>query len=538
MRPMLILFLFILSCSVALAICQTEGEFDIEKCNTTEIADYCNLNNCTTEQLDGLELKKKGEVLDKVKNYNNVPYSEIVEPENRGFINITENEFIVYYNELPGEKQKKIYNNFADYKGELDEDFFSKVNTEKNIDKFWDVYDFGDITNFMKGLSTEERINAFVGYLYDESGMEGLGEFKPETLRRILARKGYNLSTLDYPNGLNFSIKNGSLMINETEIPLEVLTGVDDLIINDSIYVNGVQLEKAVVEGFNGEDFKVNSSSLINKSYFTLINSSGVQFLDNNLRMDEAEKLIIEDGNLTEIENSSVLFENKSLKKAEFKSATNNNSFSFNNFSVLMDNNDTLEVKKGKGKYNISVKDNVTVKDYGRSLNKVHLSPGSRYTYAGEGKNFSIYLPSDNNLTIYFNKTSCYNCGIIDFENNVVTLRGVFEYERINNYGLFTNIIEGEGNFTLEMDNNLDSFNVSYKGEAVFYNGGVKIKCRDYCRYGFSGLNKPYVINEVKPEIKFEQRNMHRQIAGNDIIMYDEELDEKLKEVFSWLEDR
>ncbi len=527
-RLLIIFLMLILSINIALA-CTTDGEFDINKCNTTEIAQYCDLNNCTSEELNGLEPEKKGEVLDKVKNYNNIPFPEITKPENRQYINITENEFIAFYNELPGKKQKQIYQHFGEYKGELDQDFFNKVNNEENIEKFWENYEMWDITNVMKGLSMEERIDASLAYLFNEDKMVGLGEFKPETLRRVLAKKGYELTTLKYPENLNFSIRDSRLMVHNSTIPLEVLTGVDSLIItNKSIRMNGVKLENANVTGFSGDNFKVQNSGLINQSYFQLYNSSGVQLLDKNLSMDKAGKLVLNNSVFTGLKNSSVVFENKSLKQGEFHSDKENNSFSFENFTVLLDENDTLQVSKDKG-YNITVEENVTVKDYGSSLNRVQLKKGSRYTYIGE-VNFSIYAPA--NFTLYFNETSCDSCGVI--KNNKIKLRGEFEYERENSLGIFTNIIEGNGNFTLDGRKRL---NISFNGSGVFYSGGVKIKCFDYCSYGFSGLGKPRVINSIN-NIEFKEKNMYRFIPGNKIILYNKELDNRLRRYFNWPGDR
>ncbi|MFW5990845.1 MAG: hypothetical protein ACOCQX_01315 [Candidatus Nanoarchaeia archaeon] len=531
---------FILILSMLFAIQIVAGECNFEKsfneCNTTQIASYCDLNNCTQENLANLTAEKKGEVFNKLNSFKNIPFSEITKKENREFINITRDKFIYFYNNLEWEKQSQIYNNFGKYAGKLDREFFRKVTTEENTNKFWENYNPGDITNMMGGLSFDEMVEATVSYFYDEDKMKGLGEFEPEVLKEVLARKGYEIPVFEYPENMNFSIINKTLHIGKNKLPLDALTGVNSLIIEEeNIIVNNVSLDGAKIEAFSNDNFKIEEAKIINTSFFTLTNATSAQFLENNLSFASGHLALKNQSLLKNLSNSSVYFNNQSLESAVFRSDTDENSMDFedHNFSVWLDRNDTLKIKKADNKVNLSLEGTPEVVDEGFGINVVRLGAGSRYTYeGGKAEPFGIFLPSsESNFTIFFEDKNCSNCATLGFSENIIGLDGVFEYERKKNE-LFTNIIEGNGSFMLEMDRQMNLFNVTYSGDGIFYYRGVEVDCREYCRYKFSGVIKPALFQEINSEIEFNEMNVYRKLPENKLIMYDQGLFEKLEDWF------
>ncbi len=566
------LIVFLMSILVVLPLfvfagdCELKGveSFTLENCTHQEISDYCNIYGCNSSQLEGLDDEDRGQVVGMIFNYNNINNEELIYGSNKKYIDITTPEFVTFYNSAPFSFQREIFSSLSDYDGELTKEFFQAINTQENMDNFWENYRFGDVTEFMRGLSWSERLNAAESYLFNEEVTLGLGEMEPQLVLELLQRKGYDIESLDYEIGSNISILDGFLIMENTSIDLDSLNYLSSLSLDSS---NNVNIDNNVFTNTRriniSDGLKTMQGDLITTENYKVINSHNFSEKEGIISMRYAEKFLV--GNTT-TEDYAYVFENlgesfinltgNDMNSGFIRSERNDSVYYFENESIniTLDRGDSFDFTKRNGKYDVMLNSSsAIVSDSIPLIAKIKITPGSRYSYIGKKyDDFSVFIPSNARTFTLFIKTLEMegfpslqdDFGVIDFLSNSANLNGIFEYEKKAESPLFLNAINAVKNSScrMVMDKEMAVANLTFDSEEIeLSNEGIQIFYEDFYTYKFSSITHSNAFSAIQSNITFEGKRMERD-GPNKLLMYQKDSDagksrlDELKEWFKWLQ--
>jgi len=540
--------------------------FNLENCSREEIIIFCNIDDCTSPELfEELNETERGKIVGGILNYNNIPENELIRPPNRKYIDITTPEFVTFYNNAEFSFQNVVYTNLVDYKGELDRDFFAAINTEENLERFWEHYDFGDIWDFMSDLSWSERLEAAKGW-WDPDDSSGLGEFDPEMLLEILNDKGYDLEELYFPEGFNISLYDGYLMTDKSSIELESLNNVSSLLLydNNSIIMDEMELINATRVDLR-KGLYTRQADFLEKPSYKGYNLYEFNQTEEKIAITQAEEFLF--GNTTTqtythiFENfSDALFEidNNSIISGFLISEEDNNTYVFEEgmLNISIDSGDKINFTKTKGRYNITIdSENATVTDKMLYTRYIRINPGSRYSYEGvQFDHFSVFIPSyGRQFKLYLRNSTeenfelpGENFGHFDFINKSANLSGVFQYEKkADEMPVFRNSINAidESQCNLTFDDNMAIANLSYDSTEIEINSErIEISHDGVYSYSFTEFSYADFFKDVGDSRGFFENKFVRKTNNNDVIMYPkssvlaEKRLQELEEWFKWLE--
>ena len=546
-----------------------DASFNIQNCSVEEIVTFCNINLCNSSSyFEELDETKRGEIVGGILNFNNIPESELLRPSNRKFIDITTPEFVTFYNNAEFSFQEVIYTNLGDYKGELDEDFFAAINTEENLERFWENYDIGDISNFMGGLSWSERFEAAKGW-FNPDDSSGLGDLDPEFLLELLNEKGYDLEELYFPEGFNISLYDGYLMTDTSSIELESLNNVSSLFLyeNNSVIMDKIELINATRVDLR-KGLYTRQADFIKTDVYKVYNSHGFNETEEKITITQAEKFLF--GNTTTnnythtFENFSDAFfeiDNNLIFSGLFISVEDKSNYGFEEgmLNISIDSGNKVNFTKTRGRYNLTIdSENATITDKMLYTRYIEIQPGSRYSYKGiKFDPFSIFIPSYGNIFKLYLKNSTgedfdlpsENFGFFDFINNSANIKGIFQYEKkpeeIQVFRNSINAIE-ESLCNMTFDNQMGVANLSYDSNKIEINSEkIELSYDDIYTYRFTDFSYADFFEEVGNSRSFSENKFVREnnnYNNNNIIMYSkssvlgEERLQELEDWFAWLE--
>ena len=341
-------------------------------------------------------------------------------------------------------------------------------------DEFKEAVDRGVPMNVPEGGMEVDGFKFPRGYV----NPDGIGHFPPD--EPIIGPDGEMLST---ESGLDLNA------FANNEIPQ-----ADDLYFETP---EGDISSGQGLEGMNwqGSDYTIDYADYWETESHKIVEGHGIQKSGGNIYVDEGHaidsddefvnyadsyessgdefnigeaKAVLLDGTLfTDIKDSYFKTKDGAITEASVTSSTDDNSFTLDGITVEMDENDTFNAKLDEetGKFDLSLdSEQGKIEATYPNVGCVEISPGSRFEYVGSDfDDFAMFVPIFGGVYELCIRTlenedfdsDCNNCGVVDYKNKTAEFNGIYQYEKPSAFenGLFRNMIDAQGNYSMEADN-------------------------------------------------------------------------------------